>query len=110
MTNEVINAVRKDCGIPFFDTIPSHWNVSLFKKIFKEVNDRVGSASGLDLLTLSKKQGVIYRRESIGDVEESLLSRAESFEDYKVVSPGMLVMNIMLAWDGVPQISYAHDR
>lgn len=105
MTNEVINAVRKDCGIPFFDTIPSHWNVSLFKKIFKEVNDRVGSASGLDLLTLSKKQGVIYRRESIGDVEESLLSRAESFEDYKVVSPGMLVMNIMLAWDGVLSFS-----
>ena len=99
------NISMKDSEIPLFGKIPAHWDVVRFENIFKEEKNKLGNEKGLELLTLSKKHGVIYRKESVGDVDENILSRAESFEDYKVVSPKMLVMNIMLAWDGVLDFS-----
>lgn len=95
----------KDSGVSFFEKIPSHWEVVRFEDVFQEEKKKLGNEKDLELLTLSKKYGVIYRKESVGDVDENILSRAESFEDYKVVYPKMLVMNIMLAWDGVLDFS-----
>jgi len=86
----------KDSGIEWLGEIPSHWNISRFKQVFKERNER--SPDGLEtLLSVSAYTGVRPRSEIVEEGE--YLSRAESLEGYKICHPGDLVMNIMLAWN-----------
>ena len=86
----------KDSGVPWLGEVPGHWEVTRYKNVFKERNER--STDGAEtLLSVSAYTGVSPRSEIIDDGEH--LSRADSLEGYKVCWPDDLVMNIMLAWN-----------
>jgi type I restriction enzyme S subunit len=86
----------RDSGVEWLGEVPKHWDISRFKQVFKERNER--STDGLEtLLSVSAYTGVLPRSEIVEEGEH--LSRAESLEGYKICHPGDLVMNIMLAWN-----------
>ena len=86
----------KNSGVEWLGDVPEHWDVSRFKKVFKERRQKSVSG-GEELLSVSSYYGVKRKLETIEEGE--YLSRAESLEGYKVCEPGDLVMNIMLAWN-----------
>lgn len=82
---------------------PPHWQVLRIKNLFREIDNR--SESGAEeLLSVSHYTGVTLKRESLEN-EDDHLTNAESLEGYKLVEPGDLVVNIMLAWNGSMGIS-----
>src|SRR5450830_1230186 len=88
----------KDSGVPWLGQVPEQWDIKRNKLFLREVNQR--SEDGTEeLLTVSQYTGVTRRRErSLG--EGDLLTHATSLVGHKRVSPGDLVVNIMLAWNG----------
>lgn len=85
----------KDSGIDWIGYIPMHWEVTRLKNVFCEYN--VKSENGTEtLLSLSQYTGVKPKSET----ELAGSHEAESYEGYKIVKAGQLVMNIMLAWNG----------
>jgi type I restriction enzyme S subunit len=88
----------RDAGVPWLGSIPEVWNVVRLKQALREVDQRSSDGSE-DLLTVSQYTGVTRRRESVPD-GDNMLSRALSLIGYKLVSPGDIVVNIMLAWNG----------
>ena len=85
----------KDSGIAWIEEIPKHWEVTRLKNVFCEYN--VKSENGTEtLLSLSQYTGVKPKSET----ELAGSHEAESYEGYKIVKAGQLVMNIMLAWNG----------
>ena len=85
----------KDSGIAWIGKIPKHWEVTRLKNVFCEYN--VKSENGTEtLLSLSQYTGVKPKSET----ELAGSHEAESYEGYKIVKAGQLVMNIMLAWNG----------
>ncbi len=86
----------KDSGVPWLGEVPGHWEVTRYKNVFKERDER--SIDGAEtLLSVSAYTGISPRSEIIDNGEH--LSRADSLEGYKVCWPNDLVMNIMLAWN-----------
>ncbi len=86
----------KDSGVEWLGEVPEHWEISRFKQIFRERDER--SQDGAEkLLSVSAYTGVSPRSEIIDAGEP--LSRSESLDGYKVCYPNDLVMNIMLAWN-----------
>ena len=99
----MIDAVRpyqaiKPSGVSWLGDIPQAWNVIRLKRILREVDLRSEDGSA-DLLSVSQYTGVTRRSDNVSD-GESLLSRAPTLVGYKCVSPGDIVVNIMLAWNG----------
>ena len=85
----------KDSGIAWIGYVPKHWEVTRLKNVFCEYN--VKSENGAEtLLSLSQYTGVKPKSET----ELAGSHEAESYEGYKIVKAGQLVMNIMLAWNG----------
>ena len=85
----------KDSGIAWVGYVPKHWEVIRLKNVFCEYN--VKSENGTEtLLSLSQYTGVKPKSET----ELAGSHEAESYEGYKIVKAGQLVMNIMLAWNG----------
>lgn len=85
----------KYSGIDWIGEIPKHWEVTRHKNVFCEYN--VKSENGTEtLLSLSQYTGVKPKSET----ELAGSHEAESYEGYKIVKAGQLVMNIMLAWNG----------
>ncbi len=83
-------------GVPWLGEMPAHWRLCRYKQVFDERDER--SERGHEtLLSVSAYTGVSPRSEIIE--EGDYLSRADSFEGYKVCYPDDLVMNIMLAWN-----------
>lgn len=86
----------KDSRVEWLGEVPAHWEVTRYKEVFSEREER--SATGEEtLLSVSAYTGISPRSELIDDAD--YLSRAESLEGYKVCYPDDLVMNIMLAWN-----------
>lgn len=88
----------KDSGVPWLGEVPEHWEVKRNKLFLREVNERSEDGSE-ELLTISQYTGVTRRRDRLSK-EGELLTNAASLVGYKRVSPGDIVMNIMLAWNG----------
>ena len=88
----------RDSGVPWLGDVPSHWGVTRNKYLFREVNDRSPDGDR-QLLTVSQYTGVTKRRDGLFKEGEATTDSA-SLTGYKVVTPGDLVMNIMLAWNG----------
>jgi type I restriction enzyme S subunit len=87
----------KNSNIPWLGEIPEHWETIRLQHLFKEQDIR--SVSGEeDLLSVSHYTGVTKRKDKFSSGE--LITNAESLVGYKIVNPGDLVMNIMLAWNG----------
>ncbi|MCB0539237.1 MAG: restriction endonuclease subunit S, partial [Bacteroidetes bacterium] len=82
---------------------PAHWQVLRIKNLFQEIDSRSETGSE-ELLSVSQYTGITYKRESLEN-EDDHISNAESLVGYKIVEPGDLVINIMLAWNGSLGIS-----
>jgi type I restriction enzyme S subunit len=86
----------KDSGVELLGDVPAHWQLKRFKHVFKEREERSVSGEEL-LLSVSAYTGVSPRSEVIDEGDH--LSRADSFEGYKLCYKDDLVVNIMLAWN-----------
>lgn len=82
---------------------PTHWQVLRIKNLFQEVDSRSETGSE-ELLSVSHYTGVTLKRDSL-ESEDEHITNAESLVGYKLVEPGDLVVNIMLAWNGSMGIS-----
>jgi len=92
----------KASGVEWLREVPSHWAATRLKNLLREIDARVGE-NDLELLGLSKSQGVVRRSELSQGASES-----DNYSKYKVVRSGNLVMNKMQAWNGVFGLS-PHD-
>jgi type I restriction enzyme S subunit len=91
-----------DSGSLWIGKIPNKWDIKRFKFLLKECDDR--SIEGSEtLLRVSQYTGITKRRNI--QEESEFDSRAYSLIGYKLVQPGDLVVNIMLAWNGSLGIS-----
>jgi len=95
-------AVYKDTRMPWQARVPEHWELRRLKYVLEERDQR--SVDGREpLLSVSQYTGVTVREDVRGD--NGATCRAESLVGYKVVRPGDLVVNIMLAWNGSMGVS-----
>jgi len=92
-----IHTAYKDSGINWIGEIPESWELTRFKYLFSEINER-SSNGNEDLLSVSQYTGVTKKSDKIKDGD--LLTNAETLDGYKIVRKGDLVSNIMLAWNG----------
>lgn len=76
-------------------SIPSHWR-ELPNRSFLIERNEINCDENARLLSLSQYTGVSPKRtdSKVG------MSLSESIVGYKLVDPGEIVMNIMLAWNG----------
>src|SRR5688572_3023838 len=79
-------------GLPWAESIPSHWFVRRGKSIFKCIDVR-SETGDEELLTVSAAHGVIPRRTAT-----VTMFKAESYAGYKLCWPGDLVINSLWAW------------
>lgn len=86
-------------SLSWLKQIPGHWTEKRAKWYFREVDER-SDAGAEELLSVSHITGVTPRKEK--DVNMFL---AESYEGYKLCSPGDLVINTMWAWMGAMGVS-----
>jgi len=87
----------KDTGLPWLPSVPSHWNIKRAKLMLREIEDRSNTGSET-LLSVSQYTGVMPRKNREGGDEQD--TRSESLVGYKLVCPGDMAVNIMLAWNG----------
>lgn len=82
----------KPTDIPWLPEMPKGWDFKRAKYVFKVINER--SKTGEEtLLSVSEHYGVIPR-----DQANVNMFQAESYEGYKLCSPGDLVINSLWAW------------
>jgi len=81
---------------------PNHWDVKRAKFVMRE-RTQLSTDGSETLLSISEYYGVKPRSDRHGD--DTFLSRAATLEGYKVVEPGDLAMNIMLAWKGAQGVA-----
>ncbi len=87
----------RDTGLRWLPSVPMHWNLKRAKLMLRELNAR--SDTGAEtLLSVSQYVGVTPRKKREGTDEQD--TRSESLIGYKIVCPGDMVVNIMLAWNG----------
>ncbi len=91
-------AKYRPSGVDWIGEIPEHWAFVRTKLLFSESKSRNRESRYIDkdLLSVSEYYGVAKRSEMIDN--NDLLNRAESLFEYKIVTAGDLVINIMLAW------------
>lgn len=92
-------STTQDSRIEPIGLVPGHWRVVRNKTFMHEITD-LSPTGDEELLTVSHITGVTPRAEK--DVNMFL---AESFEGYKRVTPGDLVINTMWAWMGALGVS-----
>ena len=85
----------KASGVDWIGDVPAHWDVRRIKTLFRELDNRSGDGAG-DLLSLTRSKGLVRH----GDATNRIAS-VEDLSNYKVCSPGVLVMNRMQAWSGM---------
>ena len=87
---------NKPSGIPWVDTIPSHWAVQTLRSILRPVNER--NHADLPLLSVVREQGVILRDLDNTDDNHNVIP--EDLSNYKLVRPKQFAINKMKAWQG----------
>jgi type I restriction enzyme S subunit len=90
-------AAYKESGEDWLGEIPAHWNISRFKNLFIEINER-SEFGDEELLSVSQYTGVTKKSDKVEDGD--MLTNASTLEGYKKVYKNDLVSNIMLAWNG----------
>ena len=95
----------KAAGPKWLGSIPAHWGVVRFKNLLKEMDAR--SKTGREqLLRVSRFTGVTAKNSAGGaDGSDTTSSRAVSLVGHRLVRPGDLVVNIMMAWNGSMGVS-----
>ena len=89
------NVPMKDSGVEWIGLVPMHWEVIKIKYLFKETNQRTKTGQET-LLSLRMELGLVPH----DDVSEKYIPN-ENLVDYKMVTPGQLVMNRMRAAIGI---------
>jgi type I restriction enzyme S subunit len=89
------NALMKSTGIDWMPEVPTHWDIKRIKNVVRERDARSGTGTH-ELLSLTRKHGLVRH----SDVAIRPAS-ASDFSNYKVCSPGEIVMNRMQAWSGM---------
>ena len=74
---------NKPSGIPWVDTIPSHWAVRTLRSILRPVTER--NHADLPLLSVVREQGVILRDLDNTDDNHNVIP--EDLSNYKLVRP-----------------------
>ena len=87
---------NKPSGIPWVDTIPSHWAVRTLRSILRPVNER--NHADIPLLSVVREQGVILRDLDNTDDNHNVIP--EDLSNYKLVRPKQFAINKMKAWQG----------
>lgn len=82
----------KESVHPWIDKIPSHWNETRAKYLFREVDDR-SKTGDEELLSVSHITGVTPRSQ-----KNINMFLAESYIGSKLCREGDLVINTMWAW------------
>lgn len=94
------NVKMKATNIPWLPEIPEHWEIKPIRAIVRE-NVEKSETGEEELLSLSQYTGVSRKKDAL----KTGMFEAESTVGYKIVHPGQLVMNIMLAWNGSYAVS-----
>ena len=92
----------KDSGVPWLGEVPEHWEIRRFKYLLR-VSDARSDSGAEQLLRVSQYTGVTERKRTNEQDEPN--TRAASLIGYKLVQPGELAVNIMLAWNGSMGVS-----
>lgn len=93
----------KNSGVDWIGDIPENWKVLRNKNLIYEINEKCTDTTDLPLLSVSEYYGVAPRADKIHDGQ--IVSRAETFEGYKICHQDDVVMNIMLAWKRAQAVS-----
>ena len=93
----------KPAAVPWLQQVPEHWELLRTKNFLREVNVRSKTGKE-DLLSVSQYTGITKRKDSLRG-GSGLVTTAKTLVGYKLVEPGDLVMNIMLAWRGSQAVS-----
>lgn len=93
----------KNSGVAWIGDIPENWKVLRNKNLIYEINEKCTDTTDLPLLSVSEYYGVAPRADKIHDGQ--IVSRAETFEGYKICHQDDVVMNIMLAWKRAQAVS-----
>ena len=96
----------KNSGVAWIGEIPAEWDVLRNKNLVYEINERCDADTRLPLLSVSEYYGVAPKAEKTD--ENTILSRAETLEGYKICEPDDVAMNIMLAWKRAQAVSKYH--
>ena len=86
--------------VQWIGTVPSHWNVSRAKFLFREIDER-SETGNEELLSVSHMTGVTPRSEKTN----IYMFMAEDYAGSKLCKPNDLVFNIMWAWMGALGVS-----
>ena len=89
-------------GTEWMPNVPEHWQKIRIKNLFDEIDKRSINGNE-DLLSVSQYTGVTLRKDKFEDGKE--ITNAKTLKGYKIVEPGDLIINIMLAWNGSLGIS-----
>ena len=82
-------------GTSWLGSLPAGWQRSRIKHVFHERDQRSGDGRGV-LLSLTRARGLLPQAEA-----SNRIASVEDLSNYKVCSPGNLVMNRMQAWSGM---------
>ena len=95
----------KESGVDWLGLVPKEWNVKRIKNLFNLRNERNSKKMDeVQILTLYTSIGV--RKQE--DVESRTGNKVRTVQDYKIVHPDDIVVNIILAWMGA--IGYSNDK
>lgn len=92
----------KDSGVEWLGMIPKEWEVKRIKNLFDLRNERNSrKMDEVQILTLYTSIGV--RRQE--EVENKTGNTVRTVQDYKIVYPNDIIVNIILAWMGAIGVS-----
>lgn len=93
----------KDSGIGWLGLIPKEWKVKRIKNIYSLRNERnKKEMKEVEILSLYTSLGVKKSK----DIENKTGNKVFTVEDYKIVYPYDIVVNIILAWMGSIGVSH----
>jgi type I restriction enzyme, S subunit len=96
------NAPMRDSGVEWIGDIPAHWQVLQNRRIFRE-KSRKYQGEELVPLSLSQKDGLI----PTDDMKERSL-KTSSYDNFRICSPGDLILNRFKAHLGVFFVAKIH--
>ncbi len=91
----------KDSKVPWIGDIPSHWEVTRTKNIFRLRTEKSGIDHDLELLSIYTHIGVRPRNSL-----EQKGNKASTTDNYWIVKKGDLIVNKLLAWMGAVGVSH----
>lgn len=93
------NAPMKSSGIPWAETIPTHWGVEKFR--YKLKPKKIVGQGDKEVLSVYREYGVVIKSSR----DDNHNRTSEDTSNYKYVQPNDFVINKMKAWQGSMGVS-----